>query len=161
MRLRIIAVGRLKSGPERSLFDDYATRLANQGRGIGLDWQGGVEIDESRARAPEQRKREEAAAIRGKLTGSDTRLVVLDERGQSLASERFAKRIGAWRDDGAAETVFIVGGPDGVDAALVAEADLSLALGTMTWPHRLARVLLAEQLYRAAAILSGHPYHRA
>ena len=161
MRLRIIAVGRLKPGPERGLYDAYADRLAAQGRGIGLDWQGAVDLDESRARSADQRKREEAAGIRDRIAGGQARLVVLDERGKTLTSKSFADRLGVWRDDGVGEAVFVIGGPDGLDPTLIAEADLGLAFGPMTWPHRLVRVMLAEQLYRAAAILSGHPYHRA
>ena len=86
--------------------------------------------------------------------------MVLDPGGKAVDSTAFAKRIGAYRDRGTAELVFLIGGADGIAADLKGEADWLLSLGPMTWPHRLARVLLAEQLYRSASLLAGHPYHR-
>ena len=88
-------------------------------------------------------------------------LVALDARGQSLTSEAFAARLAKWRDGSAGDLAFVIGGADGLEPALVKRADLVLSLGAMTWPHMLARAMLAEQLYRAATILQGHPYHRA
>jgi 23S rRNA (pseudouridine1915-N3)-methyltransferase len=87
--------------------------------------------------------------------------VLLDERGQHLSSEAFAALLGRWRDDGIRETRFLIGAADGHGDAIRATADLLIAFGPMTWPHMLARAMLAEQLWRATSILAGHPYHRA
>ena len=161
MRARIIAVGRLKAGPERTLCNDYLKRFAATGRGIGLAWRDEIELDESRSSDAARRKAEEAAAISSKLEPGNTRLITLDERGKMLTSEELARLIGNWRDEGVSETAFVIGGPDGLDPAFAATAHARIAFGRVTWPHRLVRVMLAEQLYRTATILSGHPYHRA
>ncbi len=160
MRLVIAAVGRLKAGPERELARRYLDRIAQTGRGVGLDAPEMIELDESRARAPEQRKREEAAALKSAL---DPKLAIfaLDENGKHLSSEAFAADIGRRRDDGAAGLAFVIGGADGLAEEFAAAADRKIAFGAMTWPHQIVRVLLAEQLYRAATILAGHPYHRS
>jgi 23S rRNA (pseudouridine1915-N3)-methyltransferase len=88
-------------------------------------------------------------------------IIVLDQRGKTLSSEDFATRLGRWQDEGVGDLAFIIGGADGLDPAWRQRAALVLSLGAMTWPHVLARVMLAEQLYRAQSILAGHPYHRA
>ncbi|MDR4306747.1 23S rRNA (pseudouridine(1915)-N(3))-methyltransferase RlmH [Chelatococcus sambhunathii] len=160
MRLVIAAVGRLKAGPERELARRYFDRIGQTGRGVGLDAPEVIELDESRARAAEQRKRDEAAALKAAL---DPKLAVfaLDENGKHLSSEAFAADIGRRRDDGAAGLAFVIGGADGLAEEFLATADRKIAFGAMTWPHQIVRVLLAEQLYRAATILAGHPYHRS
>ncbi|RXF75539.1 23S rRNA (pseudouridine(1915)-N(3))-methyltransferase RlmH [Hansschlegelia zhihuaiae] len=159
MRLVIAAVGRLKAGPERELARRYVERVGQIGRGVGLDAPEIVELDESRARSADQRKRDEAAALKAALDPK-LALFALDERGKHLSSEDFAGLIGRRRDDGAAGLAFVIGGADGLDPSLLASADVRMALGAMTWPHQIVRLLLAEQLYRAATILAGHPYHR-
>ncbi|MCB1473034.1 MAG: 23S rRNA (pseudouridine(1915)-N(3))-methyltransferase RlmH [Rhodobiaceae bacterium] len=161
MRVRMICVGRLKSGPERTLCADYLDRFAAAGRSLGLSLGDTVELDESRNPAAARRKAEEAAAIAAKLNDGGNRLVVLDEGGRMVSSTELAGKISDWRDGGTGETAFVIGGPDGLDPALLAQADERIAFGRMTWPHRLVRIMLAEQLYRIATILSGHPYHRA
>lgn len=160
MRLAIAAVGRLKAGPERDLARRYLERAAQIGRGIGLDPPDTIELDESRARRPDDRKREEAAALEAAI---DPRyaVVALDETGKALTSEAFSSFVGRRRDDGAWGVAFVIGGADGLDRGFAAKAEMKLAFGAMTWPHQIVRVLLAEQLYRAGAILAGHPYHRA
>ena len=117
-----------------------------------------IEVEERRKLPAADRMRREAELVRGARPKGP--LVVLDPGGKAVDSAAFAKRIGAYRDRGTAELVFLIGGADGIAADLKAEADWLLSLGAMTWPHRLARVLLAEQLYRAASLLAGHPYHR-
>jgi 23S rRNA (pseudouridine1915-N3)-methyltransferase len=154
-----MAVGRLKAGPERELFERYAERLAATARAVGI---GGVdfrEIDEGRARRPEDRQIEEARAIRAVLP-EGARIVLCDERGRALTSADFAADIGAARDSGETAYALIIGGPDGLDATLRAQARRVIAFGAMTWPHQLARIMAAEQAYRALTILAGHPYHR-
>ncbi|MEO3389376.1 23S rRNA (pseudouridine(1915)-N(3))-methyltransferase RlmH [Mesorhizobium sp. CAU 1741] len=159
MRLSVHAVGRMKTGPERELADRYFGRLAKAGPSIGLEFAGVAEISESRARGTDERRREEAASLEGHR--GDAALFLLDERGRNLTSEEISGRIGDLRDGGRRHLVFAIGGPDGHDEASRASADLVLSFGAQTWPHQLARVMLAEQLYRAVTILSGHPYHRA
>ena len=160
MKLLLIAVGRLKAGPERDLVARYAERCSASGRNIGFPSVEMREIDESRARRPEDRKSEEAAAIEG-LLPARARKICLDERGKALSSEDFAQKLGDWRDAGAGACAFIIGGPDGMDPSLREKADLVLAFGAMTWPHQIVRALAAEQIFRAMTILAGHPYHRA
>jgi 23S rRNA (pseudouridine1915-N3)-methyltransferase len=151
MRVTIAAVGRDRSGPTRDLFEDYCRRCPWP---IRL-----VEIPPRTSGPPERRRAEEAERLSGAVA-RDAVLVALDETGRALTSRAFAARIAAWQRQGQSELAFLIGGPDGLDPALTGRAELILALGRMTWPHRLVRVLLAEQLYRAATILAGHPYHR-
>ncbi len=160
MKLFLIGVGRLKSGPERELVARYAERCAAGGRKIGLTAFELREFDESRARRPEDRKAEEAAHFLAALPAG-AKIICLDERGKTMGSEAFAHKIGEWRDGGAPACAVLIGGPDGLDPELRAKADLVLAFGAMTWPHQLVRALAAEQLFRAMTLLSGHPYHRA
>jgi 23S rRNA (pseudouridine1915-N3)-methyltransferase len=159
MKLLIAAVGRLKDGPERELAARYAERAAQTGRALALGPVEFREIPESRAKRPEDRKREEATAL-APVFAAGAVLVALDETGKTLSSSEFAERLGRWRDDGAPSVQFVIGGADGLDPALVKSAALVLGFGRMTWPHQIVRVLLAEQIYRAATILAGHPYHR-
>ena len=160
MRVQLIAVGRLKAGAERELVARYMDRAAAAARGVGIAGVELREIDESRARRPDDRKAGEARAIAA-LLPPGARVCALDERGRALASEAFAADMGAARDRGAAAFALVVGGPDGLDAEFVAKAALTLAFGAMTWPHQLVRAMAAEQVYRAMTILAGHPYHRA
>jgi 23S rRNA (pseudouridine1915-N3)-methyltransferase len=150
----------MKSGPERELADRYFERLARSGTAIGLDFAGVVETPESRAQTASERRREEGRALQG-LLQAGTALMVLDERGRAFTSEEFAGRIGLLRDEGRKAMVIAIGGADGHDRSLRDQADLTVSFGALTWPHQLVRVMLSEQLYRAATILSGHPYHRA
>jgi 23S rRNA (pseudouridine1915-N3)-methyltransferase len=157
MRLKILAVGRLKAGPERELYDRYAERITAAGKSLGLTL-ALREIAESRAGSPAQRVAEETAALSSEPI--DGRLVVLDSAGTAVTSQAFADRIAAWRDQGARETAFMIGGADGLARSSLKGADLVLAFGAMTWPHQIVRIMLVEQLYRAVTILAGHPYHR-
>jgi 23S rRNA (pseudouridine1915-N3)-methyltransferase len=159
MKLMLVGVGRLKAGPERELVTRYSKRCAASCRKIGFTGFDMREIDESRARRPEDRKAEEAGGIEA-LLPSGARKICLDERGQNLTSENFAAKLGAWRDAGAPACALVIGGPDGLDPRLREAADLGLAFGSMTWPHQIVRALAAEQLFRALTILAGHPYHR-
>ncbi len=160
MKLAVHAVGRMKSGPEKELADRYFERFARSGPAIGLEFAGVTEIPESRAQNAAERKRDEAARLRTTL-GAATALVLLDERGKNISSDDFASRIATLRDAGKRSLVVAIGGADGHDASLRDEAELVLSFGALTWPHQIVRVMLAEQLYRAATILSGHPYHRS
>ena len=156
MRLHVCAVGRLRTGPERALVDDYSKRFGRMGRGVSLGPLSEHQIDERKATSPES----EAAALERAIP-SGARLIALDERGALLGSPEFAALLARWRDDGAQDTAFVIGGADGLAPDLRARADVTLSLGRMVWPHMLARVMLVEQIYRAAGILAGSPYHRA
>ena len=159
MRVGLFAVGRLKAGPEKDLAARYIDRFAKAGPAIGLELGKMAEVGESRAGNAETRKRKEAAMLEKALPDGAV-LILLDERGKSLDSPGFANLIGGFRDAGKRELMIAIGGADGLDPALYDRADATLCLGKMTWPHQLVRILLAEQLYRAVTILSGHPYHR-
>ncbi|MBL0374920.1 23S rRNA (pseudouridine(1915)-N(3))-methyltransferase RlmH [Rhizobium sp. KVB221] len=159
MRISLFAVGRLKNGPEKELAERYFDRFAKAGPAVGLELARINEINESRAGNAETRKREEATHLE-KMLADGALLVLLDERGKALDSPGFADLVGTIRDQGKRELVVAIGGPDGLDPALAARADHMLCFGKMTWPHQMVRVMIAEQLYRAVTILSGHPYHR-
>jgi 23S rRNA (pseudouridine1915-N3)-methyltransferase len=160
MQLAVHAVGRMKAGPEQELAARYFDRLAKSGSAIGLEFSGVNEIAEGRAQAIDERRRDEAARLRAGIA-KGAAMILLDERGKNLSSQDFADRIADLRDGGRKSLAFVVGGPDGLDQSLRGEAELIVSFGQLTWPHQLVRVMLAEQLYRAATILSGHPYHRA
>jgi len=158
MRLTIIAVGRLKRGPERDLVARYHERAAKAGRGVGFRAVDLVEVSESPARDTARRMTEESIAITSVIPEAAA-VVILDERGDSLDSAGFTKLLQRWRDE-ARDVAFVIGGPDGLADSLRDRAERRLAFGAATWPHQLVRVMLLEQLYRAVTILSGHPYHR-
>ncbi len=160
MRITLICVGRLKSGPERELFERYFARLKAMARSAGVTDVDVREIDESRARRPDDRREDEAAALHKSLGPRDV-LVALDERA-SLRRARRGRRTSRVRETlGSTAYVVVIGGPDGLSASLRTKALRVIGFGAMTWPHQLVRVMAAEQLYRALSILSGHPYHRA
>ncbi len=160
MRILVIAVGRLKQGPERELAETYRERAAAVGRTLGLREIEILEIRESRAQDAERRRTEEAIAI-GNVVPERATLVVLDERGDNLDSAALAGLLREWRAEDRPAVCFVIGGADGLADNLRQRANRKLAFGTATWPHQLARVMLLEQLYRAGTILAGHPYHRA
>lgn len=158
MRLAVLAVGRLKAGPERELCARYEERSRASGRNLGFAGPDIIELGESRERRPEDRKREEGEALIARLVPG---LVIgLDERGRDLSSEAFAAKLAAARDSGVASASFMIGGADGLSDACRARADLVLSFGAMTLPHQVVRVLVMEQIYRAMTIMGGHPYHR-
>jgi 23S rRNA (pseudouridine1915-N3)-methyltransferase len=159
LRIQIAAVGRMKAGPERELVARYLDRATAGGRALGLTGFDIAELPESRAGSSAARKTDEARALTGVFPTASL-VVALDERGKAIASEALATQIGRWRDDGKAAASFVIGGADGLDPDFVKRADLVLSFSPLTWPHQLVRIMLAEQLYRATTILSGHPYHR-
>ncbi|WP_209507236.1 MULTISPECIES: 23S rRNA (pseudouridine(1915)-N(3))-methyltransferase RlmH [unclassified Ruegeria] len=155
MRISIVAVGRLRAGPEKTLLDDYLTRFDRTGRALGLGSAQVIEVEDKKNAGMAA----EAALLRRALPKGAV-LCTLDERGRVMSSPDFAKKLGDWRDAGRQDLAFVIGGADGIDPVLRTEADFSISFGSMVWPHMLVRVMLAEQLYRAATILSGGPYHR-
>lgn len=159
MRLVIIAVGRMKQGPERELAERYRDRFDDIGRKLGFRGLEIHEIPESRARDAATRIAEEAAAIAAEIPEKSL-LVALDEHGSNIDSATFADHLGRSRDQSVANNVFVIGGADGLSPELRRKAKLTVAFGAATWPHQMVRVMLLEQIYRAATILAGHPYHR-
>jgi len=152
MRLMIVAVGRMRERDEGALFKSYARRLP---------WP--LEVKEIEVRGKGAGAGQQHEEGRKLLAAVPERalLVALDGRGEVLDSDGFARRLAGWRDDGTGTVAFVIGGADGLDPAVLQRASARLSLGAMTWPHLLVRTMLAEQLYRAASILQGHPYHRA
>jgi 23S rRNA (pseudouridine1915-N3)-methyltransferase len=158
VKLGVLAVGRLKAGPERDLVGRYAARVMAIAKPLGLTFTM-REMSESRARQPAARMDEEAKSLLDHI-GKD--LFVAFEAGASgIDSAGFAGRIATWRDAGSPALHCVIGGPDGLAKTLLDRAALKLSFGAMTLPHQLVRILVVEQLYRAMTILSGHPYHRA
>ena len=160
MKIAVHAVGRMKAGPEKELADRYFDRFAKSGPAIGLEFSGISELPESRAQGAAERRREESQKLQAQLAPGAV-LLLLDERGKNMSSEAFAEKIAGFRDGGQRNLAIAIGGADGHDPSLQQAATLVLSFGALTWPHQLVRIMLAEQLYRAATILSGHPYHRA
>lgn len=154
MRLLILGVGRLKDGPERDVTDDYIGRASSMARALGFKGPEEAEI------ASGGGLEAEGARILVRLPAGG-RIIRLDEGGENLTSEALAQRLARWRDDGERETCFLIGGAEGYSADVRAAAPQALAFGVQTWPHRLVRAMLAEQLYRAMTILAGTPYHKA
>ena len=138
MRLHIIARGKIGRSPESELVDRYLKRISWPTKITELPDRGGA--------IP--------AAER------NSRTIIFDEKGEQLTSAQIAELLGRWRDDGVSEARFCLGAADGFDDADRATADRLIAFGKATWPHMMARAMLAEQLYRATSILANHPYHR-
>jgi 23S rRNA (pseudouridine1915-N3)-methyltransferase len=155
MRVHVCAVGRLRAGPERDLVDDYMQRFDRTGRALSLGPLVEHEVEDKRGGGMAAE-----AELLSRAVPSGAVMVTLDERGRVLSSPEFAEQIALWRDGGRQDLAFVIGGADGIQPGLRARADFSISFGRMVWPHMLVRVMLAEQLYRAAAILAGTPYHR-
>ena len=152
MKLLIACIGRAAHGPERDLYEHYAGRIR---------WPLALrELEEKRKLPAAQMILREGALLLGAVPAKSV-LVALDRRGKVLDSEGFAGRLAGWRDNSMSDVAFLIGGADGHGEALLKKAALVLSFGPMTWPHLLARVMLAEQIYRAQQLLAGHPYHRA
>ena len=155
MRVHLCAVGRMRAGPERDLVDDYVTRFDRTGRALGLGPLTEHEVEDRKGGGMEA----EAELLSRAIPGGAF-VVTMDERGKSLSSPEFSAELARWRDAGRQDVAFVIGGADGIAPSLRARADFSISFGRMVWPHMLVRVMLAEQLYRAATILAGGPYHR-
>jgi 23S rRNA (pseudouridine1915-N3)-methyltransferase len=152
LKITIACIGRAGRGPERDLYEHYAGRIR---------WPLTLrELEEKKKLPPAELVRREGELLLGAVPDKAV-LVALDRRGKIVDSEAFAQRLGRWRDDGAAGVAFLIGGADGHGEPLLQKASLIVSFGAMTWPHLLARAMLAEQIYRAQQMLAGHPYHRA
>lgn len=155
MRVTICAVGRLRAGPELDLIGDYLQRFDRTGRNLGLGPAQIVEVEDKKGGGMAAE-----ALLLDRAIPKGSTICALDEHGKTLTSPDFAQMLGDWRDRGVGDLTFVIGGADGIAKDLTAQCDASLSFGKMVWPHMLARVMLTEQLYRAASILSGAPYHR-
>jgi len=156
MRVHICAVGRMRPGPEQDLVSDYLDRFARTGRPLALGPAMVHEVEDKRnggmaAEAP----------LLARAVPQGALMVVMDERGSDHTSPEFAALLARWRDNGHQDLAFVIGGADGIDRSLRAQAGHAISFGKMVWPHMLVRVMLAEQLYRASTILAGGPYHRS
>ena len=160
MRIHVGAIGRLKKSPEHVLAAEYFDRIAKTGRSAGINAIDVKEYPESQASSSDLRKSDEAERLLAGCPPQST-LIVLDEHGENLSSKQLAREIGRWRDGGVQNLAFLIGGPDGHDGQLLAKAAKKISFGAATWPHRLVRIMLAEQIYRAVTILLNHPYHRS
>jgi len=155
MRITICAVGRLRRGPELDLLSGHLARFNKSGRTLGLGPATVTEVEDKKNLGMTAE-----ADLLNRAIPKGATLCTLDERGQLMSSPDFANQLGRWRDTGTSDLAIIIGGADGIDPSLRAQADFSISFGKMVWPHMLARVMLSEQIYRAATILSGSPYHR-
>ena len=156
MRVHLRAVGRLSGrSEERALADDYFSRFEHTGRRLGWRLGGVTEVEDKENVGMAA----EADLLRNGVPDGSV-LVCLDERGAVLSSPEFSKKLQSWADQGRSDVCFVIGGADGIDPSLRQDADFLLSFGKMVWPHKLVRVMLAEQLYRAASIAAGTPYHR-
>ena len=156
LRISICAIGRAKASPAASLFADYQKRFDRTGRALSLGPLRLIELDDRKSTT-----RQAQAELLRKSISAGAFIVMLDERGTAHSSPAFAKTLAQWRDAGHTDIAFVIGGADGIDPEFRQEAGALLSFGKMVWPHMLARVMLAEQLYRAASILANLPYHRA
>jgi 23S rRNA (pseudouridine1915-N3)-methyltransferase len=159
MRLQVVAIGRLKAGPEKTLSLDYQARLEALGRKAGITRMTVTDFAESQGQTATQRQTEEAKLLTAALPPNAFTLV-LDERGKTCSSEGFSQLLQRHLDQGTQDLAFLIGGPDGHGAETRKNAGQLISLGEMTWPHRLVRIMLIEQIYRAVTIMVNHPYHR-
>lgn len=151
MRITVIAVGRIKAGPERTLAEHFQSRI---------NWPVELREVEEKKKLPSSALREREGTLLLAACPPGATIVALDEHGKALTSRDFAQRLGSWRDDGLAELAFVIGGADGLAKGVLDRAAQTISFGSMTWPHLLVRGMLFEQIYRAQQILAGHPYHR-
>src|SRR3954466_8626213 len=160
MRLWIHAIGNMRGTPEGMLVEEFCDRARKLGRNMGFSAVAVEELPVSKQRDAAARMKDEAERLAGRLPDG-AHIVLLDAKGKGMTSEDFAEMLGALRDAGTKDLVFVIGGPDGLSPLPGKRPGRSLAFGPQTWPHLLARALLSEQVYRALTILAGHPYHRA
>ena len=160
MQLQINAIGSKPNAAQSTLIDEYAMRANALGRNIGFTGPTLKTFEAPRSLSGVGRQKKESALLLNAVP-KGSHIVILDEHGQNITSEKFAHLLGRWRDDGIGGAAFLIGGADGHDKALISQATIRLSFGALTWPHMLVRVMLTEQIYRAITILSGHPYHRS
>ncbi|MEL6360837.1 MAG: 23S rRNA (pseudouridine(1915)-N(3))-methyltransferase RlmH [Pseudomonadota bacterium] len=159
MKVKVAAIGKLKSGSAYELVCDYRDRIKGIGKSVGVTDFQSIDWDAPKSLDGLVRQQKEAAWLQ-ETTTSSIKKIVLDERGKALSTAEFSNLFGGWIDAGISESAFLIGGADGHLAETRQAADLTLSLGALTLPHLLARVILVEQIYRVCTVLAGHPYHR-
>jgi 23S rRNA (pseudouridine1915-N3)-methyltransferase len=160
MRLLILAVGHARGTPEAALTEDFVGRAKAIGKRLGFSAVVVEEVAVSKLREARGRIAAEGEKLAARIPDS-AHVIFMDAKGKGMTSDAFAEMLAAMRDAGARDLVFLIGGPDGLDPGSSVKSGRSLAFGPQTWPHLMARAMLAEQIYRAFTILAGHPYHRA
>ena len=155
MKISISAIGRLRKSPEKELIDDYLSRFSKLAQPFGLSLNPIIEIENKKGGGVKAE-----AQLLAKNFQKNSKIIALDERGISLSSLEFTNCLSNWVADGVGNCHLVIGGADGLDTTILKKSNLKLSLGKMVWPHMLVRVMIAEQLYRAATILAGNPYHR-
>ena len=151
MRIHLVAVGRLKKSPYQEMIDEYSKRLT---------WPLTLSEVEARHQQNAAQKQQQEMELIEKQIPDQSYRILLDERGKLFSSHDFAQKIEHLMIQGQSSCCFMIGGSDGFTDGFRAKADFVLSLGKMVWPHKLARVMLLEQIYRAQQIIAGHPYHR-
>ncbi len=157
MKLELYAIGKLKKSPMLSLLDDYQHRISGIARNLGFKPLDIHEIDHKKSLQGQSLKQYEATLL---LHNTPDIMIALDETGQNVSSQDFAMLLNNYKNNNKNICRFIIGGADGLCDSVRAKANTIISFGTLTWPHMLVRVMLAEQIYRAMTILSNHPYHR-
>ena len=156
MKISLSAVGRLRNSPEKELIDDYLSRFSKLSKPFGLSLSSVIEVEDKKKGGGPMSE----AKLLMKNFHKNSKIIALDERGLALSSKEFTKYLSRWVDDGVGHCYLVIGGADGLDKSLLDKANLKISFGKMVWPHMLARVMIAEQLYRSATILAGSPYHK-
>ncbi len=156
MKISLSAVGRLRNSPEKELIDDYLSRFSKLSKPFGLSLNSVIEVEDKKKGGGPMSE----AKLLMKNFHKNSKIIALDERGLALSSKEFTKYLSRWVDDGVGHCYLVIGGADGLDKSLLDKANLKISFGKMVWPHMLARVMIAEQLYRSATILAGSPYHK-
>ncbi len=155
MKIHLCVVGKLRNGPEKDLIDDYLNRFEKIGRSYGL---GPVSVNEVEDKKNGGMSNE--AILLQRIIPKGAVIIALDERGEVVCSQNFSEKLITYVNDNVPDLAIIIGGADGIDSKLREKADFKISFGKMVWPHALVRVMISEQLYRAASILAGSPYHR-
>ena len=155
MKIHLCVVGKLRNGPEKNLIDDYLNRFEKIGRSYGL---GPVSINEVEDKKNGGMSNE--AILLQRIIPKGAVIIALDERGEVVSSPNFSEKLITYVNNNVSDLAIIIGGADGIDSKLREKANFNISFGKMVWPHALVRVMIAEQLYRAASILAGSPYHR-
>jgi 23S rRNA (pseudouridine1915-N3)-methyltransferase len=155
MKIHLCVVGKLRNSPEKDLIDDYLNRFEKIGRSYGL---GPVSVNEVEDKKNGGMSNE--AILLQRIIPKGAVIIALDERGEVVSSPNFSEKLITYVNNNVSDLAIIIGGADGIDSKLREKADFKVSFGKMVWPHALVRVMIAEQLYRAASILAGSPYHR-
>ena len=155
MKIHLCVVGKLRNGPEKDLVDDYLNRYEKIGRSYGLGSVSVVEVEDKKNGGISNE-----AMLLQRIIPKGAVIIALDERGEVVSSPNFSEKLIAYVNNNVSDLAIVIGGADGIDSKLREKADFKVSFGKMVWPHALVRVMIAEQLYRAASILAGSPYHR-